>query len=235
MILFYDIHLEDSLSDFSFSKEESKHLSKVLRKKAGDPITITNGKGLEWNGELTHVASNSARAKKTESHQHSLPKKQIHLAIAPTKNNNRMEWLIEKLTELGVASITPLLCQHSERKVTKALRFEKIAIAALKQSQQFYLPEIRPLISFTDFLKNNIQNAYIAHCQKSPKLNLTDCALNQNNVTLLIGPEGDFSREEIDAAEKAGLCSVSIGSQRFRTETAGLLACHTVFLQQQIN
>ena len=235
MILFYDIHLEDSISDFSFSKDESKHLSKVLRKRAGDHITITNGKGLEWIGELTHVASNSARAKKIESHQHIVPEKQIHLAIAPTKNNNRMEWLIEKLTELGVASITPLLCQHSERKVTKALRFEKIAIAALKQYQQFYLPEIHPLISFADFLKNNIQNAYIAHCQKSLRLNLSDCPLNQSSITFLIGPEGDFSREEIDAAENKGICSVSIGNQRFRTETAGLLACHTAFLQQQIN
>ena len=139
------------------------------------------------------------------------------------------------MTELGVASITPLLCQHSERKVTKALRFEKIAIAALKQSQQFYLPEIHPLISFADFLKNNIQNAYIAHCQKSPRLNLSDCPLNQSSITFLIGPEGDFSREEIDAAENKGIRSVSIGNQRFRTETAGLLACHTAFLQQQIN
>lgn len=234
MILFYDIHLEDSISDFSFSKDESKHLSKVLRKKAGDQITITNGKGLEWNGELTHVASNSTRAKKIDSYQHSVPEKQIHLAIAPTKSSNRMEWLIEKLTELGIASITPLLCKHSERKVTKALRFEKIAIAALKQSQQFYLPEIHPLISFSDFLKNNNQNAYIAHCQKSPKLNLHECPLNKNIITLLIGPEGDFSQEEIDAAENVGIRSVSIGNQRFRTETAGLLACHTAFLQQQI-
>ena len=234
MILFYDIHLEDSISDFSFSKDESKHLSKVLRKKAGDQITITNGKGLEWNGELTHVASNSTRAKKIDSYQHSVPEKQIHLAIAPTKSSNRMEWLIEKLTELGIASITPLLCKHSERKVTKALRFEKIAIAALKQSQQFYLPEIHPLISFSDFLKNNNQNAYIAHCQKSPKLNLHECPLNKNIITLLIGPEGDFSQEEIDAAENVGIRSVSIGNHRFRTETAGLLACHTAFLQQQI-
>ena len=234
MILFYDIHLEDSISDFSFSKDESKHLSKVLRKKAGDQITITNGKGLEWNGELTHVASNSTRAKKIDSYQHSVPEKQIHLAIAPTKSSNRMEWLIEKLTELGIASITPLLCKHSERKVTKALRFEKIAIAALKQSQQFYLPEIHPLISFSDFLKNNNQNAYIAHCQKSPKLNLHECPLNKNIITLLIGPEGDFSQEEIDAAENVGIRSISIGNQRFRTETAGLLACHTAFLQQQI-
>ena len=115
------------------------------------------------------------------------------------------------------------------------MRYEKIAIAALKQSQQFYLPEIHPLISFSDFLKNNNQNAYIAHCQKSPKLNLSDCPLNLNSITLLVGPEGDFSPKEIDAAENAGIHSVSIGNQRFRTETAGLLACHTAFLQQQVN
>ncbi len=235
MVLFFDATLEESHADVTFSKEESKHLTKVLRKRAGDPICITNGRGLEWQGVLTHVAANSARAKKNHTHQHSPPKKQIHLAIAPTKNNNRMEWLIEKLTELGVASITPLRCNHSERKVTKLLRLEKIAIAALKQSQQFFLPELHSLTPFYDFIKNDIQNGYIAHCEKSAKTPLADCPLNQQTITLLIGPEGDFSPDEINAAEAAGIRSVSLGAQRFRTETAGLLACHTAFLQQQPN
>ena len=233
MILFFDKDIKAKFSEFSFSKEESKHLTKVLRKKIGDKITITNGNGLEWQGELINISSNSTIAKKIKSLQHTQPIKLIHLAIALTKNNNRIEWLIEKLTELGIASITTLLCEHSERKVDRTLRFEKITIAALKQSQQFYLPKIQPLKTFSDFIGGGITNGYIAHCKESSKENLANYNLNQDEVTLMIGPEGDFSLREIELAEQAGIHSVSIGSQRFRTETAGLLACHTVFLQQQ--
>ena len=235
MVLFFDNSIHADLQDFSFSKEESKHLAKVLRKKEGDSITLTNGRGLEWRGKLTSVLPNAAQAKKIESILHPTPEKQIHLAIAPTKNNNRMEWLIEKLTELGVSSITPLLCEHSERKVTKELRFEKITIAALKQSQQFHLPKIHPLTPFIGFIQTEVQSGFIAHCADGPKQALASCNLNHKNVTLLIGPEGDFSKDEIQLAGRHGYQPVSIGSQRFRTETAGLLACHTVFLQQQSN
>ena len=233
MVLFFEENLQDELSEFYFSKEDSRHIAKVLRKSTGDQITITNGSGLEWQGELIHVSKNSTIAKKIKSFQHSPTDKSIHLAIAPTKNNNRMEWMIEKLTELGIASITPLICEHSERKIVKALRFEKIAIAALKQSQQFYLPKIHKLQSFSEFIGGAITNGYIAHCGNSPKKQLASFNLNQDKVTLLIGPEGDFSLKEIELAEQGGIYSVSIGSQRFRTETAGLLACHTAFLQQQ--
>ena len=235
MLLFFDNSLHADLHEFTFSKEESIHLAKVLRKKVGDQITITDGNGLEWKGFLTHVSPNSSKAKKNKSLHHEKSNKQIHLAITPTKNNNRMEWLIEKLTEIGVTSITPLQCLHSERKKNKVLRFEKISIAALKQSQQFYLPKIYPLTFFSDFVKGTIQNGFIAHCQNSPKESLMNCNLNQNEITILIGPEGDFSPKEIDLAEEAGFRSVSLGNQRFRTETAGLLACHTVFIQQQNN
>ena len=235
MVLFFEHSLPDELLEYYFSKEDSRHIAKVLRKNPGDQITITDGNGLEWLGELIHVSKNLSIAKKLKSLQHSPTNKSIHLAIAPTKNNNRMEWLIEKLTELGIASITPLVCEHSERKIDKALRFEKIAIAAIKQSQQFYLPKIQKLQSFSDFIRGNITNGYIAHCGNRPKKKLASFNLNQEKVTILIGPEGDFSLNEIELAEKEGIHSVSIGSQRFRTETAGLLACHTVFLQQQKN
>lgn len=235
MVLFFDNTLQTNHSEFLFSKEESRHLVKVLRKKKGDLITITNGNGLEWQGELTDVSPNSTLAKKIKSQQHQPAGVQIHLAIAPTKNNNRLEWLTEKLTELGVASITPLICDHSERKIIKTPRFEKISIAALKQSQQFYLPKVHPISTFADFIGGDITNGFIAHCEDSPKELLANCDLNHQQVTLLIGPEGDFSLREIESAEKAGLRSVSIGNQRFRTETAGLLACHTVFLQHQKN
>jgi 16S rRNA (uracil1498-N3)-methyltransferase len=235
MSLFFDKNLEVHFSSFTFSREESKHLSKVLRKKRGDLITITNGRGVEWHGELTHVTTASAGARKISATQHAASTKEIHLAIAPTKNNSRMEWLVEKLTELGVASITPLICDRSERKRTKPLRMEKIAIAALKQSQQFFLPEIKNQLPFSEFIENRVPYGYIAHCEQTNKQNLAKCDLNQNSITLLIGPEGDFSSQEIESAEKAGYHSVTIGNQRFRTETAGLLACHTVFLQQHQN
>ena len=117
MVLFFEDSLQDELLEYYFSKEESRHIAKVLRKNPGDQITITDGNGLEWLGELIHVSKNLSIAKKLKSLQHSPTTKSIHLAIAPTKNNNRMEWLIEKLTELGITSITPLLCEHSERKV----------------------------------------------------------------------------------------------------------------------
>ncbi len=234
MVLFFDETI-DASEEFIFSKEESKHLAKVLRKKPGDSITLTNGKGLEWEGVLTQLNPSAVAAKKIKSIQHAPPLDELHLAIAPTKNMNRMEWLVEKLTELGVSSITPIICDYSERKIVKLPRLKKISIAALKQSQQFFLPQIHPPISFLEYLNTEIKNGYIAHCGTTDKVSLTDCHLTAQTVTLLIGPEGDFSASEIKLAEKSGLQSVSLGKQRFRTETAGLLACHTVFTQRLKN
>ena len=234
MTLFFDETI-DASEEFIFSREESKHLAKVLRKKPGDPVTLTNGKGLEWKGELTQLNPSVVAAKKIKSIQHAPPLDKLHLAIAPTKNMNRMEWLVEKLTELGVSSITPIICDYSERKIVKLPRLKKISIAALKQSQQFFLPQIHPPISFLEYLNTEIKNGYIAHCVTTDKVFLTDCNLTAQTVTLLIGPEGDFSASEIKIAEKSGLQSVSLGKQRFRTETAGLLACHTVFTQRLKN
>lgn len=234
MTLFFDETLE-VCEEFIFSKEESKHLVKVLRKKPGDRVTLTNGKGLEWKGELSEIISSNVSAKMIEYRQHNPAAKQLHLAIAPTKNLNRMEWLVEKLTELGVNTITPIICEHSERKILKLPRLKKISIAALKQSQQFFLPQILPPTSFLNFLNTEIKNGFIAHCENTEKTYLSDCNLQTQTVTLLIGPEGDFSTSEIQIAEKSGLQSVSLGMQRFRTETSGLLACHTVFTQRLKN
>lgn len=234
MVLFFDETI-DAREEFIFSKEESKHLAKVLRKKPGDSVTLTNGKGLEWEGVLTQLNPSAVAAKKIKSIQHAPPLDELHLAIAPTKNMNRMEWLVEKLTELGVSSITPMICDYSERKIVKLPRLKKISIAALKQSQQFFLPQIHPPISFLEYLNTEIKNGYIANCVTIDKVSLIDCNLTAQTVTLLIGPEGDFSASEIKLAEKSGLQSVSLGKQRFRTETAGLLACHTVFTQRLKN
>ena len=231
MSLFFD-ETVDSQDEFIFSKEESKHLVKVLRKKTGDLVSLTNGKGLEWKGELIHISSYNVVAQKIESIQHPTPTPQLHLAIAPTKKMSRMEWLVEKLTELGVTSITPIICEYSERRMIKLNRLKKISIAAFNQSQQFLLPSILPPTPFQDILNTEIDKGYIAHCYATTKLFLKDCEHQRQNITLFIGPEGDFSPAEVKIAEESGLQSVSLGNQRFRTETAGLLACHTIFTQR---
>ncbi len=235
MILFFDSSISAEMHHFQFNKEESKHLSKVLRKKEGDFITITNGKGGEWRGKLTDVVPQKSLALQVHFQQHPKPVKRIHLAIAPTKNNTRMEWLVEKITELGVASITPLLCEHSERKVIKTDRFEKIAIAALKQSQQFFIPKINTIIRFEDFLNQNTYPSYIAHCQNTEKLLLAKQSFSAEDITVMIGPEGDFSSTEINLAITKGVLPVTLGPQRFRTETAALIGSYTLFLQQLQN
>ena len=233
MTLFFDPLIKESTKEFIFSREESKHLAKVIRKVPGDIIYVTNGKGIEWKGVLSFVSPQKTIASLKTFRKHPSKKYQIHLAIAPTKNNNRMEWLIEKLTELGVSSITPLLCDHSERKIIKKERLEKITISGLKQSQQFYLPKVNEMVSFKNFIiSSKKQETYIAHCEESPKENLDAISFKGTSQTVMIGPEGDFSHREIKEAVMTGISAVSIGAQRFRTETAGLFACHTIYLKQ---
>ena len=141
-----------------------------------------------------------------------------------------------KRQELGISSITPLICDHSERKIIKKERFEKITISGLKQSQQFHLPKVNEIVSFKNFvIASKEQETYIAHCKESQKENLDTILFKGTSQTIMIGPEGDFSSREIKEAVMAGILAVSIGAQRFRTETAGLFACHTIFLKQHEN
>ena len=235
MLLFFDNDITEDTHEFHFVRKESKHLTKVLRKGLGTEISVTNGKGLEWKGKISMISTQKVTAQKTSSFQHPPQTFRIHLAIAPTKRNERMEWLVEKLTELGVSSITPILCEHSERKVVKPERLKKIAVSALKQSQQFFIPEIYPIIPFKNHLKQMKHPTLIAHCEDLPKQNISEYTLTSNDVTLFIGPEGDFSSREIEAALAIGVQAISLGKQRFRTETAGLLGCHTLILKNQKN
>lgn len=232
MLLFFDSDIEANFQNFTFDKSESRHISKVLRKNVGSQITITNGKGLEWKGEITSILNQKVEAKKISSLQHSNKKKHIHLAVAPTKSNDRMEWLIEKVTEIGVSSITPILCDHSERKIIRKERLIKIAISALKQSQQFFLPEINSMITFKKYIKNINHPGLIAHCGKSSKIELKNYNLESEQIHLLIGPEGDFSLKEIKDAISAKLIPVSLGQQRLRTETASILGSHILLIKE---
>lgn len=216
----------------NFPKEESKHLSKVVRKKEGDLIRATNGKGLEMTIRLTLIGTNQSQGEPVEIIQHKKPNHELHIAIAPTKNINRFEWFLEKATEIGIHHITPILCSHSERKIIKPERLNKIMISAVKQSQQFFLPSLNPMISFDEFITHNT-NGLIAHCNPGKKLPLHELINPDESQLIMIGPEGDFSSKEVENALDKGYQAISLGNQRLRTETAGIVVCHTVSFKGQ--
>lgn len=234
MELFFQENLLESTTEIKFSTEESRHISKVLRKKTGDAITVTNGKGLEWKGEITVLDTRNTLATKTATIFHKKAKSNLHIAIAPTKSNDRIEWFLEKATEIGITHITPILCNHSERRNIKSERFEKILIGALKQSNQFHLPKLNSLTYFSDFVSSySADNKFIAHCREGNKSNLSSYNSLSKDVLILIGPEGDFSREEVELAMENDFLPIALGSQRLRTETAGIVACQTVVINRE--
>ncbi len=229
MQLFYNNTLHESSTDIKFSREESKHISKVLRKKEGDVLHITNGNGYLFNAHITFSNPNQCIASIVSYTLQEKKPYRLHLAVAPTKMNDRYEWFLEKATEIGVDEITPILCDHSERKVIKIERFERILQSAMKQSLHCYLPKLNPAISFSDFMnqKNNDQ-LLIAHCEDTKKQTLKDTVSPKSNSTILIGPEGDFSFKEIEIALASEYTPISLGDSRLRTETAAIVAAHSV-------
>ena len=232
MDLFFLPDLTQTDTRVVFSKEESKHIARVMRKSVGDQLQVTNGKGLEMTIALEQIGQSKVLGKPIETVLHSPLPYQLHIAIAPTKNINRFEWFLEKATEIGIHQITPLICDHSERKVIKAERLDKIIVAALKQSKQFYKPVLHPLTSFKDFVAAQ-PKAYIAHCHPGEKQGFFGAIAPRDNITVLIGPEGDFSPKEVSIALENNYAAISLGEQRLRTETAGIIAAHTVALKAQ--
>ncbi len=211
--------------------EESWHCTKVLRFKTGDEIGLIDGKGNFYEGQLSVVNEKKCVANITFG-----PRVQnkhpyyLHLAIAPTKNIDRMEWLIEKAVEIGVDEVTFVRCKNSERTVIKEDRLIKIAESAVKQSLQAFIPKINPLTNFADILKIKADNKFIAHCEEETKQHLKSFDLKNKNSLVLIGPEGDFSTDEIRLAETSGFTGISLGENRLRTETAGIYACNVFSL-----
>ncbi len=237
MYLFYT---PDIATSHTLSEEESQHCVRVLRYDRGDEILLTDGRGTTYIARITnlhpkHCEFEIVSARKQEPHHHF----HLHIAIAPTKNIERLEWMVEKCTEIGVDEITPLLCRFSERKTLRIDRLEKVVLSAAKQSLTPYLPVVNDLTPFDEFIQNHSANAegglYIAHCYEKDKRELKDEILANTrhqtpNITILIGPEGDFSEAEIDLALQNGYVPVSLGNSRLRTETAGVVACHTAIL-----
>lgn len=233
MQLFYNNDLKPTDTQFTFDKIESRHIVRVLRKKEGDKLTITNGKGHLFNAEisiandkkcLVTILSATAEAKPWNYY--------LHIAIAPTKNNDRFEWFLEKATEIGIDEITPIICDHSERKVYKTERGQKIIESAAKQSLKYHFPKLNEPVKFSELINSDIIGSkFIAHCEDdTTKIALKNSLTEEKNITILIGPEGDFSTQEIEKAIQTSFKAISLGKSRLRTETAGIAAVHTISL-----
>ena len=226
MQLFY---LENPENEIILSAEESKHATKVLRKKEGDILNFTDGKGAFYKAEITVADSRKCRLKVVSTEQ---KEKQhnyhLHIAIAPTKNMDRFEWFLEKATEIGIDEITPIICTHSERKKIKTERCNRILLSAMKQSLKFHVPKLNEAMSLSDFIKQDYEGTkYIAHCEDGEKKELKTVNKTEKTI-ILIGPEGDFSPKEIELAFQNQFKAVSLGTSRLRTETAGIIAAHTM-------
>lgn len=211
----------------TLTSEESWHCAKVLRKRVGEAVQLIDGKGRFYEGVLEFVSEKKCLAKII-----SVAKEQIkrdyylHLAIAPTKQMDRIEWMLEKIVEIGINEISFIYCHHSERSVIKLERLHKIIESAVKQSLQAYLPKLNPVVSFKEIIRvNNASQNFIAHCFDTEKQDVKNINFKDKSTLFLIGPEGDFTKEEVDQAIKNNFKPVSIGVNRLRTETAGLYVC----------
>lgn len=213
-------------------EDEAQHAIRVLRLTVGDSLTITDGRGALYEAEVAGIQGRRCTVNILRSQsQRPLWHGHLHLAIAPTKNLDRMEWLVEKATEIGIDEITFLNCRYSERRVIKTDRLERVAIAAMKQSLKARLPKINPMEDFGHFLLHPLNGQYfIAHCHPGNKLNLPQGMTAYSDTVVLIGPEGDFSEQEVALATERGYQPVSLGPSRLRTETAALVACHLMTL-----
>jgi len=229
MQLFYNPSISETDKGVVFPKDESKHIVKVLRKKEGDNLNVTNGKGFLFTVEINDANPNKCKASILNFEKEHDKKYHLHLAVAPTKMNDRYETFLEKATEIGIDQITPIICDHSERKNVKTNRFERVLQSAMKQSLHYTLPKIEEPISLNEFLKKE-QNGqkFIAHCEELNKKSLLKELEKEQHYTILIGPEGDFSSEEIQLAIQKGFVPVTLGNTRLRTETAAIVATHTV-------
>ncbi len=229
MQLFYDASINSQTQVVELGPEESKHITKVLRKTAGEILTLTNGHGYLFKGKLISVGPKKCLAEIIEKTPCPAPLYQLHMAVAPTKLNDRYEWFLEKALEIGVHQITPIICERSERKVVNMQRFEKVLLAAMKQSLQSYLPKLNPAIPFKKFMEQEKKGAqFIAHCEQGTKHFLKDRLMDAKDITVLIGPEGDFSTPEIKLALENGYEPITLGKNRLRTETAAIMACASI-------
>ncbi len=235
MQLFYHPDISENDRQVILPKDESRHIVKVLRKNEGDELFVTNGKGFLFKTEIIDNSAQQCIARIINIEKETTPSYFLHLAVAPTKMNDRYEWFLEKATEIGLHEITPVICMNSERKVVKLNRYEKVLQSAMKQSLHLRIPKLNEASGFSEFITSEIEGEkFIAHCEENkPRTSLKSRLQKGQKSTILIGPEGDFSYPEIEMAITAGWIPVNLGPNRLRTETAAVVACHTVALENQ--
>lgn len=227
MQIFYASVVRDSL--IFLDEMEARHCLKVLRKKPGDQLEVVDGRGNYYLGEIIALDKKNCQVS-IKRHIPAFKQRKFHLqiAIAPTKNINRFEWFLEKATEIGIDEVTPILCARSERRTIRPDRLNKVLIAAMKQSLQAYLPRLNPLVSLPRWLDDSTEGGYIAYCEENEKVSLYKNYHKEKYVKIMIGPEGDFTKEEVQMAIDKGFQPVSLGPNRLRTETAGIVACSII-------
>lgn len=226
-MLFYEPGIKEGVRHLD--PDESRHCIKVLRHKRNDPIRITDGRGSFYDAVITEAnASRCAFDIRTEDRPPD-PPFSTHIAIAPTKHNERIDWFVEKAVEIGVTTITFIGCEHSERTVVKLERLTRLAVSAMKQSLRAYLPQIRGVVPISEFVENaHEEQRFIAKAGATQ--HLLHAAVSKGSYCVLVGPEGDFSEQEVRMAEASGFLPVNLGPARLRTETAGLTAVHSLTL-----
>lgn len=234
MNLFYTPDLDPEF--FSMDEEESRHISKVLRLREGDHIFLTDGKGSLCEAIILNTKSGKCLVQCGPIRQeYNRRNYRIHIAIAPTKSIDRFEWFLEKATEIGIDEITPVICEHSERTHLKTERLRKVLIASIKQSQKAFLPTLNEPAELNQFIqKNHEVMKFIAHCESDNESPLHSIYQKGKDSLILIGPEGDFSFDEVTLAKTSGFIPINLGKSRLRTETAGIVACHTINLMNQL-
>lgn len=216
-------------------EEEAGHCLRVLRLGIGDEVMLTDGKGYFYKAVISAATGKRCQVKVVETiRQEVFWNGHLHLAMAPTKNMDRIEWFAEKATEIGFDELTFLNCRFSERKVIKTERVEKIVVSAVKQSLKASKPIVNEMTDFNKFVQKEFGGQkFIAHCYEGEKPLLKDVLVPGEDALVLIGPEGDFSPEEVKKAEEAGFRAISLGKSRLRTETAALVAVHIMNLFNQ--
>jgi 16S rRNA (uracil1498-N3)-methyltransferase len=238
MLLFFDPNITGE--QYTLNEEESKHAVRVLRLEEGATLHVVDGRGNLHTCTLTdaHPKHCTVQIEKTELGNGSQTAP-LYMAVAPTKSNDRFEWFLEKATEIGITGITPIICEHSERKVVKIERMTRVVVAAMKQSLKAWLPEIGAQAKFKEFVTSAAVQEFngqkfIAHCENTERTELSAALVTGQSTMIMIGPEGDFSPSEVDIAVQQGFRPISLGQSRLRTETAGVVACHTVNLLNEI-
>jgi len=227
MHLFYTPDI--SGNEYFMNPDESKHCIRVLRLQKDDVVQLIDGRGGLFEAVIVSPDPKKTQLKIiNETRDYQKRNHYLHIAVAPTKNIERLEWFLEKATEIGIDEISPIICDRSERKEVKKERLDKVITSAVKQSLKAYHPKLNEALKFKDFIKNVSGQTYIAHCMDGEKAQLKDLITQNGHYTILIGPEGDFTPVELDLAFNYQCNPISLGTSRLRTETAALEACFEI-------